>query len=509
MKPQRALISVWDKTGIVEFARELVQHGVEILSTSKTAKLLNENGIKTIEVSEFTGSPEILGGRVKTLHPKIFAGILSYRNQGGRDSRIQGAHGEEDIAPIDIVVVSLYPFEENLKKGLPLDEMIELIDIGGVSLLRAAAKNYEHVAVVPDRYFYEHVVNDLKRQGEVSLATRKLLAAETFSLVTHYDAAISEFLAAKFERPKFGTYLNRSYAKAMSLRYGENPHQQGFYYADPLGGLEIKRLWGKELSYNNLLDVDSTLAMLEVFEASVCTIVKHNTPCAVARHTDQKTAYANARSSDPKSAFGGIVGFSGKLEAATAAELVKPFYEVIVAPEIEPEALELLKQRKNLRVIEFSGWLSRMQMRTALSGVLVQEADFGRDIESEWKVVSARKPTEQEWQDMKFAWTVTRFVRSNAIVLAHDNMTVGIGAGQMSRVDSVEIAIKKSEGRCAGGAMASDGFFPFRDSIDIAAANAIAAAIEPGGSMRDEEVIKAADESNIALVFTGTRHFRH
>jgi phosphoribosylaminoimidazolecarboxamide formyltransferase/IMP cyclohydrolase len=496
MKPQRALISVWDKTGIVEFARELAQHGVEILSTSKTAKLLNENGLKTIEVSEFTGSPEILGGRVKTLHPKVFAGILSYRK-------------EKDIPPIDIVVVNLYPFEENIRKALPLEEMMELIDIGGVSLLRAAAKNFEHVAVVPEPRFLDYVVNDLRREGEVTLATRKLLAAETFALVTHYDAVISEHLAGRFERPRFGTYLNRCFVKAMSLRYGENPHQQGFYYADPLGDLQIKQLWGKDLSYNNLLDIDSTIAMLAAFEANVCTIVKHNTPCGVAQDPDQKTAYVNALSCDPKSAFGGIVGFNRRLGRATAEELVKPFFEVVVAPEVDPEALELLKQKKNLRIVEYSGWLSRVQIRTALSGVLAQDADFGHDTGEQWKVVSAREPTEEEMRDVRFAWQVTQFVRSNAIVLAHDRTTVGIGAGQMSRVDSAELAIRKSDGRCGGAVMASDGFFPFRDSIDIAAAHAITAVIEPGGSMRDAEVIKAADEQNIALVFTGTRHFRH
>jgi phosphoribosylaminoimidazolecarboxamide formyltransferase/IMP cyclohydrolase len=496
MKPQRALISVWDKTGIVEFARELAGRGIEILSTSRTAKLLNENGIKTVEVSEFTGSPEVLGGRVKTLHPKVFAGILSYRK-------------EADIPPIDIVVVSLYPFEENIRKALPLEEMVELIDIGGVSLLRAAAKNYEHVAVVPDRRFYEHVVTDLRRLGEVSPDTRKLLAAETFALVTHYDAVISGHLDERFERPRFGTYLNRSFTKAMSLRYGENPHQQGFYYADALGELEVKQLWGKELSYNNLLDIDSTLAMLAAFEANVCTIVKHNTPCGVAQDADQKTAYLNALSSDPKSAYGGIVGFNRRLDTVTATELVKPFYEVVVAPEIEPDALELLKTRKNLRVVEFSGWLPRVQLRTALAGVLVQESDFGHDIEDKWRVMSARKPTDEELRDLRFAWKVTRFVRSNAIVLAQNQATVGIGAGQMSRVDSVELAIKKSDGRCGGSVMSSDGFFPFRDSIDVAAAHAVTAAIEPGGSMRDEEVIKAANELNLALIFTGTRHFRH
>jgi phosphoribosylaminoimidazolecarboxamide formyltransferase/IMP cyclohydrolase len=502
MRPKRALISVWDKTGIVDFARELASLDIEILSTSKTAKLLKESGIRVVEVSEFTGAPEILGGRVKTLHPKVFAGILSYRK-------------EPDIEPIDIVVVSLYPFEENIRKGSSLSEMIELIDIGGVSLLRAAAKNYEYVTVVPDKRFYEQVISELRAQGEVRTETRAMLAAEAFALVAHYDAVIAQYLNRELKQPLLGQYLSRSYARAMGLRYGENPHQAGFYYADPLGGLEIEQLWGKELSYNNLLDIDATLALQEGLRGPesgplwACSIVKHNTPCGVAQDSDQKTAYENAYNCDAKSAFGGIVGFNRKLEVATAQELAKPFFEVIVAPEIEPGALEVLKRKRNLRIVEFRGETPRIVMRSALAGVLVQESDRLPDDPSEWKVVSIRRPSEQELKDLEFAWTVTRFVRSNAIVLAHDNMTVGIGAGQTSRVDSVEVAIKKSAGRCAGAVMTSDGFFPFRDSIDIAAANAITAIAEPGGSMRDEEVINAADELNIALVFTGRRHFRH
>jgi phosphoribosylaminoimidazolecarboxamide formyltransferase/IMP cyclohydrolase len=493
---KRALISVWDKEGIVEFARDLAGLGIEILATSKTAKRLNENGVKTVEVSDFTGAPEILGGRVKTLHPKVFAGILSYRT-------------EPDIEPIDIVVTSLYPFEENVRKGLPLAEMIELIDIGGVSLLRAAAKNCEHVTVVPDRTFYDVVRDELKAGGEVSRPTREMLAAAAFARVTHYDAVISSYLATRFSRPPFGEYLSPSFVKAMSLRYGENPHQQGWYYADPLGTLEIKQLGGKELSYNNLLDIDSTLALLAGFAAPVCTIVKHNTPCGVAAHPEQPAAYHNAFNCDSKSAFGGIVGFNRRLEAAAAAELAKVFFEVIVAPEVEPGALAALKVRKNLRVVEFKGELPRVMMRSALSGILVQDADWQPDDTKEWKLASRRQPTGKELADLQFAWVVTRFVRSNAIVLAKDSMTVGIGAGQMSRVDSAEIALHKSEGRCQGAVMGSDGFFPFRDSIDLAAANGVTAIAEPGGSLRDEEVIKAADEHGIALIFTGRRHFRH
>lgn len=496
MKPKRALISVWDKEGIVDFARDLVQLGIEILATSKTAKLLNASGIKTIEISEFTGSPEILGGRVKTLHPKVFGGILSYRK-------------EPEVAPIDIVVVSLYPFEDHVKKNLPLQEMIELIDIGGVSLLRAAAKNYEHVAAVPDKEYYDLVRRELKEKGEVSPATRAMLAAETFALVTHYDAVISGYVTQNLGQVGFGKHLNCSFVRAMKLRYGENPHQPGFYYSDPLETLEIKQLAGKELSYNNLLDIDSTLALLEGFTEPVCSIVKHNTPCGVAASSDQKIAFVNALSSDPKSAYGGIIGFNQALDADAAAEVVKSFFEVVVAPEVRPEALELLRTRKNLRVVEFQGKPARVQVRRALAGVLVQNADWQADDTAEWKVVSQRKPSEEELSDLEFAWRVARFVRSNAIVLAKDNQTVGIGAGQMSRVDSVELAIKKAENRAVGSCMASDGFFPFRDSIDIAAAHAIVAIVEPGGSMRDKEVIEAANEENIALIFTGRRHFRH
>jgi phosphoribosylaminoimidazolecarboxamide formyltransferase/IMP cyclohydrolase len=495
------LISVWDKTGIVQFARDLSGLGIEILSTAKTAQLLRENGISVVEVSDFTGSPEILGGRVKTLHPKVFAGILSYRK-------------EPDIEPIDIVVVSLYPFEENLKMGLTLPEMVELIDIGGVSLLRAAAKNYEHVTVVPDKQFYDSVCAELKANGEVSLKTREMLAAQAFARVAHYDAIIHSYLAGRFGQPVFDATLERSFVRVMSLRYGENPHQHGFYYADPLSNLEIRPLGGKELSYNNLLDTDSTIALLgglsqQLNLEQVCCIIKHNTPCGVALHADQKTAFLNALACDPKSAFGGIVGFSRELVAATATEVIKTFLEVIVAPEVSPEALKLLRTRRNLRVVAFKGEPARVQIRTALGGVLVQDTDTGRDDESLWKVVSKRKPSATELRDLKFGWEVEQFVRSNAIVLARASMTVGIGAGQMSRVDSAEIAIRKSEGRCQGAVMASDGFFPFRDSIDIAAAAGITAAIEPGGSVRDEEVIKAADEHDIALVFTGKRHFRH
>jgi phosphoribosylaminoimidazolecarboxamide formyltransferase/IMP cyclohydrolase len=496
MKPKRALISVWDKTGIVDFARDLVQMGIEMLSTSRTASQLRESGIPVIEVSEFTGAPEILGGRVKTLHPKVFAGILAYRT-------------EPDIQPIDIVVVGLYPFEENVRQNLGLPEMIELIDIGGVSLLRAAAKNYAHVAAVPGRMFYDIVRQELKVSGEVSLKTREMLAAETFAFVTHYDAAISGYLSSAFGRPAFGDYLGRSYVREMTLRYGENPHQQGFYYRDPLGRLEIKQLGGKELSYNNLLDIDSTLAMLEAFDEPVCTIVKHNTPCGVAINSDQVAAFGDALKSDSQSAYGGIVGFNRRMEEATAREITKTFFEVIVAPEITPGASGVLKTKKNLRVVEFKGEPSRVSIRTALAGVLVQEADHRADDASAWKVVSQRQPTGEELRDLRFAWTVSRYVRSNAIVLAREDMTVGIGAGQMSRVDSAEIAIRKSAGRCQGSVMASDGYFPFRDSVDLAAANGITAAAEPGGSVRDKEVIDAANEKNLALVFTGKRHFRH
>uniref|UniRef100_A0A7C6AA87 Bifunctional purine biosynthesis protein PurH n=1 Tax=candidate division WOR-3 bacterium TaxID=2052148 RepID=A0A7C6AA87_UNCW3 len=536
MKPKRALISVWDKTGIVEFAQALQEYGVEIIATGKTAQTLKDAKIKVIEVSEWTGSPEILGGRVKTLHPKIAAGILSYRK-------------EDNIEPIDIVVCNLYPFEDYLK-ALPeaerrLLEAIELIDIGGVTLLRSAAKNYHYVAPVPKPEFYSMVLKDLTTSGEILPQTRELLALKTFEIVAHYDSVISEYfyrhwedegktrsVSAKGGLPlispgfkkksfrgfkgalplceiDFPEFLNKTYCKTLPLRYGENPHQRAFFYTDPFPDIKINKLWGKELSYNNLLDIDSVIGMVTEFENPTCAIIKHNTPCGVAEADSPLDAFQLAFRSDSKSAFGGIVGFNREIDASIAKAIVEIFFEVIVAPKVKEEAMAVFKTKKNLRIIEFSGELPKMSIRTCLGGVLIQERDLLLEDSAKWRVVSETKPTTEQLKDLEFAWKVCKFVRSNGIVLAKGKKTIGIGAGQMSRVDAVELAIKKGEEKVKGSVMASDGFFPFRDSIDIAHNAGITAIVEPGGSVRDEEVIKAANEHNLVLLFTNTRHFRH
>lgn len=496
MEPRRALISVWDKTGIIEFAQELSSHNIEILATGKTAQTLKNNGIEVIEVSEWTKSPELLAGRVKTLHPKIAAGILSYRQ-------------EPDIEPIDIVVCNLYPFADYIKESKPVEEMVSLIDIGGVTLLRAAAKNYHFVTPVPKPEFYSLVLKELKENGEVSLPSRKLLALRTFEIVAYYDSVINEYLYCRERIIDFPEFLVKPYIKSLPLRYGENPHQKAFFYTDPFSNLRINKLSGKELSYNNLLDTDAVISIVTEFTETVCAIIKHNTPCGVALGDTPQTAFERAYQADAKSAFGGVVGFNREIEEKTAARIIESFFEVIVAPKITEAALRIFQTKKNLRIVEFSGMPTRLTMRTALGGILIQERDSLTLDCSKWQVVSFRKPSADEMDDLAFAFKVVKFVRSNGIVLAKDKRTVGIGAGQMSRVDAVCLAIKKAQDQAIGSVMASDGFFPFRDSIDIGYRAGITAIVEPGGSVRDEEVIRAANEHNLALIFTNTRHFRH
>jgi phosphoribosylaminoimidazolecarboxamide formyltransferase/IMP cyclohydrolase len=496
MKPKRAIISVWDKTGVIELGRTLKESNIEILATGKTGQTLRDAGIPVTEVSAWTGSPEILEGRVKTLHPKIFGGILSLRK-------------EPDIQPIDIVVCNLYPFEANMKKGLPLPEMIELVDIGGVTLLRAAAKNYPFVAILPSPELYPLVIDELKTTGEIAATTLELLALKAFETVTYYDAVIYEFLSRQFKKVDFSRYLVKPYVKSLPLRYGENPHQSAFFYADPFSDLAIEQLGGKELSYNNILDTDATMNLIAEFSQPVCAIVKHNNPCGVGLGTTSKQTCARAFACDSKSAFGGIVGFNRPVDADVAKDLAPIFLEVIVAPEFTPEALEILKTKKNLRLIRFSGTPAAMNFRSAFAGVLVQTQDTLLEKPETWDVVSTRKPTPEEMAGLQFAWKVTKHVKSNSCVLATATGTVGIGAGQMSRVDAVELAIKKSEGRAAGSVLGTDGFFPFRDSVDVAAQAGITALVEPGGSIRDQEVIDAANEHGQVMIFTKVRHFRH
>jgi phosphoribosylaminoimidazolecarboxamide formyltransferase/IMP cyclohydrolase len=493
---KRAIISVYNKEGIVDLAKIFVENNIEILATSKTAEMLKQAGIPIVDVSKFTGAEEILGGRVKTLHPKIAGGILSYRK-------------EKDIQPIDIVVCNLYPFEESLKKNLTLEQMVEMVDIGGVTLLRAGAKNYEHVAVIPDIKFYPIIINELKEKKEISSATRQTLALKTFEIVAHYDSVIQEYFYNQFQSINFSEYYTKTYIKSLPLRYGENPHQKAFYYQDPFSNFQMKQMQGKELSYNNLLDLDAVISITNDFPKITCAIVKHSNPCGIAISNSLIDAYNKAFHADDKSAFGGIVGFNEIVDEKAAKEMTKVFLEVIAAPSFSSEALAILKTRKNLRVVEYHGDMSKMLIRNCLGGILMQDKDNLIEDTKNWKVMSSRQPTNEEMADLEFAWKVAKFVKSNAIVLAKDKVTLGIGAGQMSRVDSTEIAINKSQGKTQGAVMASDGFFPFRDSLDLTAKNGITAVVEPGGSINDKEVIEAATQHNIALLFTGIRHFRH
>ncbi|MGR9052763.1 MAG: bifunctional phosphoribosylaminoimidazolecarboxamide formyltransferase/IMP cyclohydrolase [Gammaproteobacteria bacterium] len=516
-KVARALVSVSDKTGIVDFCRELGALGVEIVSTGGTAKLLADNAVPVVEVSDYTGFPEMMDGRVKTLHPKVHGGILGRR---GIDDEVMQTNG---IAPIDLVVVNLYPFEQTVAKpGCDLETAIENIDIGGPTMIRAAAKNHNDVAVVVDPADYDAILAELKSSDTgLSQATRFDLAVKCFEHTARYDTAISIYLA-KVKQQKFPVTFNMQFDLLQNMRYGENPHQAAAFYAEaqPAPGTiaAAKQLQGKELSYNNIADTDAALECVKAFEdRPACVIVKHANPCGVAVADDIFSAYDRAHATDPTSAFGGIIAFNRELDAATAAEIVKrQFVEVIIAPTVAPEALARLAVKQNVRVLEAGIWGSgndpAFDFKKVAGGLLVQDKDFGRISAAELKVVSARAPTEQELADLLFTWKVVKFVKSNAIVYGRDGRTVGIGAGQMSRVYSAKIAgIKAAEEglEVARSVMASDAFFPFRDGIDSAAAAGITAVIQPGGSMRDEEVIGAANEHDIAMVFTGMRHFRH
>ncbi len=519
MKIQRALLSVSDKTGLVDFARALAAAGVELLSTGGTAKALRDAGLAVIDVSEYTGFPEMLDGRVKTLHPKVHGGILGRRDLADHVATMQ-QHG---IPNIDLVCVNLYPFAATVAKPHTLDDAIENIDIGGPAMVRSSAKNHRFVAIVTDPADYPALVSEMQANGgALSDATRFGLAKKAFSHTAEYDSAISNYLTAlddAGEKGRFGERLNLNFTRAQICRYGENPHQAGAFYVAtnaPAGTISTARqIQGKELSYNNIADTDAALECVKQFDAApACVIVKHANPCGVAYGTTLMEAYDRAYRTDPESAFGGIIAFNGRLDGATAAAIVeRPFVEVIVAPEVSPEASAAVAAKKNVRLLECGAWaesVAQLDMKRVAGGLLVQEADVL--LNAELKVVTARAPTEKEMDDLLFAWRVAKFVKSNAIVYARDRMTVGVGAGQMSRVNSARIAAIKAEHAglpVPGSVMASDAFFPFRDGIDQAAAAGIQAVIQPGGSMRDEEVIAAANEHGIAMVFTGTRHFRH
>ncbi len=524
MTIQRALISVSDKTGIVEFAQQLSALGVEILSTGGTYKLLKDNNIQVVEVSEHTGFPEMMDGRVKTLHPKIHGGILARR---GIDEAVMQAH---DITAIDLVVVNLYPFAATVAKpNCSLADAIENIDIGGPTMVRAAAKNHASVGIVVNACDYDNILNEVKNSGGLSAATRFDLAVKAFEHTAQYDGMIASYLGARVgktegEADRFARTFNTQLVKSQDLRYGENPHQSAAFYVDPAAKeaavATAQQLQGKELSYNNIADTDAALECVKSFVKPACVIVKHANPCGVAVSLDGiLAAYNLAYATDPESAFGGIIAFNRELDVATAQAIVdRQFVEVIIAPSIAEGVLEVTAAKKNVRVL-VCGELPAIDERTAQldykrvnGGLLVQDQDLGMIKASDLKVVSKIAPTAQEIDDLIFAWKVAKYVKSNAIVYAKNRQTVGIGAGQMSRVNSARIAAIKAEHAglvVEGAVMASDAFFPFRDGIDNAAKAGIKCIIQPGGSMRDEEVIAAADEHGIAMVFTGMRHFRH
>jgi phosphoribosylaminoimidazolecarboxamide formyltransferase/IMP cyclohydrolase len=521
VKIQRALISVSDKTGVVDFARRLAEWGVEILSTGGTAKLLRDNGIPVSDVSAYTGFPEMMDGRIKTLHPKVHGGLLGRR---GSDDAVMAQHG---ITPIDLVAVNLYPFEQTVARpDCDLATAIENIDIGGPTMVRAAAKNHAAVTVVVDSADYHSVIAELQgNNGAVGDALRFRLAVKAFEHTARYDGAIANYLGTIEENGKhyrFPHTYSMQFIKAQDLRYGENPHQQAAFYVEhhptEASVATVRQLQGKELSFNNIADTDAALECVKSFgEGPACVIVKHANPCGVAVGNSLLEAYDRAYQTDPTSAFGGIIAFNQALDAITAGAIVeRQFVEVIIAPTIADEALPVLAAKKNIRVLICGQWdrdrMPALDYKRVTGGLLVQDRDNGMVNRAELKIVTHRAPGETELRDLLFAWRVAKFVKSNAIVYAKDNMTIGVGAGQMSRVYSARIAaIKAADAglQVQGSVMASDAFFPFRDGLDSAAEVGVTAVIQPGGSMRDDEVIAAANEHGIAMVFTGMRHFRH
>ena len=521
-----ALISVSDKAGIVEFAQALHALGVQLISTGGTARLLAEQGLPVTEVAELTGFPEMLDGRVKTLHPKVHGGLLARRDLPGHMAALQH-HG---IATIDLLVVNLYPFESTVATpGCTLEDAIENIDIGGPAMVRSGAKNWRDVGVVTDPSQYATVLSELKAGGALGEQTRFALAVAAFNRISNYDAAISDYLSGiqpDGSRSLFPAQANGRFVKLQDLRYGENPHQQAAFYRDlfPAPGslVSARQLQGKELSYNNIADADAAWECVKSFSEPACVIVKHANPCGVAVGGDPLQAYCKAFQTDPTSAFGGIIAFNRTLDAAAAQAVVKQFVEVLMAPDYSAEALDIFKAKANVRILQIAlppggatDWANgrnAMDVKRVGSGLLMQTADNRELTPADLRVVSRKQPTPQELQDMLFAWKVAKYVKSNAIVFCKDGMTMGVGAGQMSRLDSARIAgIKAQHAGLSlnATAVASDAFFPFRDGLDVVVDAGATSVIQPGGSMRDPEVVVAADERGVAMVFTGVRHFRH
>ena len=515
---KQALISVSDKTGVIELAQGLLQQGITILSTGGTARLLTEAGIQVTEVGDYTGFPEMLDGRLKTLHPKIHGGILARRDLGEHMQALTQA----GIPTIDIVVVNLYPFVKTVERAdCTLEEAIENVDIGGPTMVRAAAKNWEHVAIVTDPSDYGALLTELRGSGALSRATRFDLARKAFSHTAAYDGAISNWLTARSvdgARTAFPDQLNLSFSKAQDLRYGENPHQQAAFYRDtrPAPGAlsNYSQLQGKELSFNNLADADAAWECVKTLEHAGCVIVKHANPCGVAVAATPAEAYAKAFRTDPTSAFGGIIAFNCTVDAQTATAVTQQFLEVLIAPEISPQARAVLAAKQNVRVLEVAlgPGSHALDIKRIGGGILVQTPDMLNVQADALRVVTRVQPSVQQLKDLLFAWRVAKFVKSNAIVFCMGGATIGVGAGQMSRVDSARIASIKAQNAgltLLGSVVASDAFFPFRDGLDVVVGAGACAVIQPGGSVRDDEVIAAADEHGIAMVFTGTRHFRH
>ena len=504
---KRALISVYDKTGIVEFAKYLSGKDVEILSTGGTANHLRKAGIEVIDVSDYTGFPEIMDGRIKTINPKIEGGILGLRDVHKSDAKTQ------NIKWIDLVVCNLYPFADTIRKpNVNFEKALENIDIGGPTMIRSAAKNVEWVGAVVDSQDYKLIINEIEELCGLSFETRRKLSAKAFGHCAQYDTIIYNYLKDEPLSNTFSLSFNKSY----DLRYGENPHQKAAAYKNPISGeknvLDAIIHQGKKLSYNNLMDADSALSCLRDFSEPTCVVVKHGNPCGVASHDDITNAYQKAFNADSKSAFGGIIALNRTCNKAIAEMINKVFVEIVIAPNFEKTALEILSNKKNLRVLDIGEIRPKtlnIEHRYIDGGLLVQESDIITITENELKTVTIKKPSKSELADMLFAWKVLKYVRSNAIITIKDETTLGIGAGQVSRVDAVEIALKKSGEKLYGSVLASDAFFPFRDSVDLIADTGVKTIIQPGGSIRDKEVIQACNEHNISMVFTGIRCFKH
>jgi phosphoribosylaminoimidazolecarboxamide formyltransferase / IMP cyclohydrolase len=548
---RRALISVSEKAGVVELAEGLVELGAEIVSTGGTARALADAGVAVRAIEDFTGFPEMMDGRVKTLHPRLYAGLLAVRSE---ESHLRAA-AEHEIEPVDLVCVNLYPFEQTVARGAPAAEVVENIDIGGPTMIRAAAKNHAYAIVLVDPADYAPVLAELREAGgRLSMATRERLAGTAFAVTARYDASISSWFAQR-EHEDFPAQRTLAYEKAAELRYGENPHQRAAYYAEVgapthlLAG--VAQLHGKELSFNNLLDLSAARELVEDFSEPACAIVKHNNPCGCALGRTAKDAYERAFACDPLSAYGGVIALNRPVDLACAQAVSQQFVEVLLAPRFEPEALEILTAKKNVRLLELgdrsaqlatadggaaggpqgASALGALEAKPVIGGLLVQDRDRVSETAEQMTVMSSKQPSDAEWQDMRFAWQVCRHVRSNAIVIARDGATIGIGAGQMSRVDAVRIAIEKARAgqggagdagapapggsdrggvdRLAGASLASDAFFPFADGPQLAIEAGVTAIVQPGGSLRDEEVVAAIDAAGVAMVATGVRHFRH